>query len=105
MSSSPDKNAALTPMELNAILGLEDAPVAPVVAPMFRPRRAGEPAFELESRRDTALANALYAEARRMKTILDRAAMPERDRLAAEESHALFMRALLDFLRYAGTDD
>lgn len=105
MSSSPDRNAALTPMELNAILGLEEAPATPVVAPMFRPRRAGEPAFELESRRDTALANALYAEARRMKTILDRAVMSERDRAAAEESHALFMRALLDFLRYAGTDD
>ena len=105
MSSSPDRNAALTPTELNAILGLDDAPVSPAVAPMFRPRRAGEPAFELESRRDTALANALYAEARRMKSILDRAQLSERDRRAAEESHESFMRALLDFLRIAGTDD
>ena len=105
MSSSPDRNAALTPTELNAILGLDDAPVSPAVAPMFRPRRAGEPSFELDSRRDTALANALYAEARRMKSILDRAHMSERDRHAAEESHAMFMRSLLDFLRYAGTED
>ena len=105
MSSSPDRNAALTPTELNAILGLDDAPASPAVAPVFRPRRAGEPAFELESRRDTALANALYAEAKRMKAILDRAALTERERCAAEESHAMFMRALLEFLRFAGTDD
>ena len=105
MASSPDRHSALTPTELNAILGLDDAPAPTSVAPMFRPRRAGEPAFELESRRDTVLANTLHAEAKRMKAILDRADMSERDRRAAEESHATFMRALLDFLRLAGTDD
>ena len=102
MPSSPDNNSPLSPSEVNALLGLED-PTTPAPPPLFRPKRAGEPQFELESRRDTALANALYAEARRMKTLLDRAPLGPRERSEAESAHDYFMKALLDFLRLAGT--
>ena len=105
MANSPEKTP-LSPIEVNAILGLEDGDAAAAPPPpMFLPARAGEPQFELESRRDTALANALFAEARRMKRILDDAALSARERDAANASHAVFMRALLDFLRYAGTGE
>ena len=104
MANSPEKTP-LSPIEVNAILGFEDdAPAATPHSP-FLPARAGEPQFELDSRRDTALANALFGEARRMKRILDDAALSAREREAANESHASFMRALLDFLRYAGTSE
>ena len=105
MSSSPEQNAPLSPTEVNAILGLEDASVTPPVPPLFRPKRAGEPQFELDSRRDTALANALYAEARRMKAILDRAPLGPRERAEADAAHEFFVKALLDFLRLAGTQE
>src|SRR3954470_6711104 len=103
MANSPEKTP-LSPIEINAILGLADAePAAP--PPMFIPERAGDPSFELESRRDTALANALLDEARRMKRILDDAALTAREREAANHSHAAFMRSLLEFLRHVGTKE
>ena len=106
MSSSPENHSPLSPTEVNAILGLDDgAPADAVPPPLFRPKRAGEPQFELESRRDTALANALYSEARRMKALLDAAPLGPRQRREAEVAHEYFVRALLDFLRYAGTSE
>ena len=107
MSSSPENHTPLSPTEVNAILGLDDGAPADTVPPppLFRPKRAGEPQFELESRRDTALANALYSEARRMKALLDAAPLGPRQRREAEVAHEYFVRALLDFLRYAGTSE
>ena len=104
MANSPEKTP-LSPIEVNAILGLEDGEPAAAPQPMFRPARAGEPQFELESRRDTALANALFGEARNMKRILDDAALTARERETANASHATFMRALLEFLRHVGTEE
>ena len=105
MSNRPEPVLPLTPDEVAAILGATTpggkAPSAP--RSPFTPARAGDPAFEARSRRDTVLANELLDRVREVKGILDGAELAPQEAARARDAMRRFERALMEMLRYHGT--
>jgi hypothetical protein len=106
MSNRPEPVLPLTPDEVAAILGASpggrgtDASTGRLP---WTPARAGDPAFEARSRRDTVLANELLDRLREVKGILDDAALMPSEAAQARDAMRRFERALMEMLRYHGT--
>ena len=104
MSNRPEPVLPLTPDEVAAILGGVPGGngASPARSP-WTPARAGDPAFEARSRRDTILANELLDRLREVKGILDDADLAPRAAEQARDAMRRFERALMEMLRYHGT--
>ena len=116
MSNRPEPVLPLTPDQVAAILAStpgEAGGSGPRTEPRTEPRalpcspwtpaRAGDPAFEARSRRDTALANELLDRLREVRGILDAAPLPTGEAERASDAMRRFERAMMELLRYHGT--
>ena len=101
MSNRPEPVLPLTPDEVAAILGGGSGPSA--ARSPWTPARAGDPAFEARSRRDTVLANELLDRVREVKGILADAALSPAEAARARDAMRRFESALMEMLRYHGT--